>query len=307
MATELKDLSIEEVSLVDAPANKGARVVLMKREKNGGIMDQNTDERVSLLKRMAQYLGVSAPEASPKDEGADDMADEALTKQVAELTKKLDEVTKALSTEKSARETAEKQLADARKAADEDAGYKAFRQKLSPALQKACDEMDEKDRKDFMSRFGKAEDPVAKAVEAVAAEAKKAADALAERDGRIAKLERAERIAKRKADLADLSAVEKFDEFVETVDAVYQKDAAAAEEIVKRMRALAAQAKAGNLFKVAGRDGAGSTGAESRISAAVSKVLAEDPKLTREQAVDKVLKADPSMYEEYLAETKDKE
>ncbi len=48
MPAAVRDLVVEEISLVDEPANKGARVVLLKRDHKGAAdMDQDLTETVT--------------------------------------------------------------------------------------------------------------------------------------------------------------------------------------------------------------------------------------------------------------------
>ena len=254
MATKLENLSVEEISLVDAPANPGARVILMKRDdgpptdrtKGRGIMDPNTDERATLLKRLAEYLGVNKGAQSNEPEGDNDMADAAVEKQITDLTATVESITKAKA------ET-ETKLADA-------------------------------------------EAKLAKAAEDAAAVEKKNTE-LADR---IAKLEGARELAELTETLKDLEGVVKVDEFAPVYAALKKTDAAAAESLVKSLRAAKAQSEAA--FKIVGKDGTAPAGADAAIEKAVTAHMAANPKVTKAQATDEVLKADPALYVAYLAE-----
>lgn len=311
MATRLTHLELDEVSAVDSPANKSARVVLLKaqaaddddatkkRKPNRGIIghdetgnpikkgtDMDDKQKVTALEKKIDFL--------EKRSAALDAISDATT--IADLEKaekaiESDDVKKAVASKIEKRREAIEAV-DKAKAADE------FREKLSPAMQKAFDDMDEKERERFMSTRkidDKEPDPLQKALEA---EAKKN-EALAEK---VARLEAAEDLRKVRDEIKDLDGfVKSIDETAEDLHSLRKTDRAAADRMLETLRATAQKAREGGLFKVLGRDGTGDTPSE-KIDKAVKKYRETHADVTEAQAMAKVLEENPELYTEYLGE-----
>lgn len=337
MAKELFDISLEEISAVDSPANPHAKVLLMKRK--GGDpktkSDRDTiepDERLSLLKRLAAFLGKSSDDLAQLE--TDDMADEAIQKKLDELTKKVGDfeadrarLTKrgdiAVSIAKAAKpedftsieaeiekikaddKDGHAQLADlakARKSEIEGATARQaeqdFRKRLPAPIAKAFDDMTADDRAKFMKSYGtgeKPDDPVAKALATVTA----ANEMLMKR---LEGLEGDTELAKTKEEIKDLDGFVKIEDFAKHLIALRKANREAADAMLESQRALAKQAREGGLFRVIGKDGGDDNAdAEAKIDKAAAKLREADPKLTKEQAVSKAIEQDPSLYSDYLA------
>lgn len=102
MPTELKELALEEISLVDRPANKSARVLLWKSETGPPKDDEKEEDDdnpadsgvISARTTGDKPTGkeTKVPDDKTKKAGGDDLAKqvETLTKQVEELTTERD-------------------------------------------------------------------------------------------------------------------------------------------------------------------------------------------------------------------------
>lgn len=321
MPKSLEDLVVDEVSLVDVPANKGARVILLKR---GG--DARVDDKKTLLEKLKKALGLDTASGSNEDLNIGDSdvkieeklaaleaqvtklsADKALSDFSARIAKAKtpadlstieadagfkalgDEARKALSTEIEARKG---EFADQARSGR----YSEFKTNLPKSLAKAFDEMDDDDKKEFMGRFGKAgeKDPVGKALEA----ATKRADVLqAQVDALVEKSE----LDSIKKDLGDLAKGDDADELAKSIRSLRKADPAAAEAMVKRMKAQAAQLKAAGLFKTIGKDGGEDQAADDKIEK-LAKARAAKDGISVAQATDLVLRENPGLYDASLEE-----
>lgn len=292
MAFELKNLSIEEVSAVDEPANKHSRVVLLKRK--GGIMDQ--DERAGLLKKLATYLGVDKADAPVNKE--DNAMTEEVTKKIEELTSQVEALTKANAEAAEKVEALTKANAELTERTEKSDAEKSFRDQLPKGLQKAWDDMDEDERRKFMASYGKAQksdDPVTKAL----SEVTKANDELV---AKVARMEAEQELAKTREGFRDLDGLVNIDDLAKQYHAIAKVDKDAADAMVETTRKLAKQAKEGGLFHVIGKDGAGDESAEARLTKRVAKLREDNPELTEAAAMTKALEADPKLYDAYNAE-----
>jgi len=217
---------------------------------------------------------------------------DALAKRIADV--KDDSLTKQAADRKSEIDKSD----ETKQAADKAEAEKSFRAKLPKGLQKAFDDMDEKEREAFMGKFGKSDagDPVTKTLTDLA----KAKDDLT---AKVEKLEAAAHLRKLADELKDLNgAVTKIDEFAGAYAKLEKADKDAAEALLKDFRALAKQAKDGGLFKVIGRDGAGDDSASGRLEKAVKKYMSEHSGANEATATDAVLKVEPKLYEDYISE-----
>jgi len=402
MAFELKNLSLEEVSAVDEPANKQSRVVLLKRDGGGKVSEQ--DERVTLIKRLQKYLGLDGgefakgerlgnrlrslredrelsldeaasrlnqfldtgsitgstvgqiergeietpsapvlsafaqsysvsvsslenllsgeppesarveqrdPNASRKGGKEKSMDNDELLKKVARLEAEnaigfaasVEDVDKALAAvadddiRKAVEPRAQARRTELEKA-DLDKAQREFRQKLTPAMAKAFDDMDEDERRRFMNSFGKsdkADDPMVKTIDSLS----KTNDELQKR---LDKMEADAELTKTREAFQDLDGFVKVDDFAKSYIALAKHDREAADAMVDQTRALAKQAHQGGLFRVIGKDGNGEQSADGKIDKAVAKYREANPGVSPAEAMTKVLEQDPGLYDDYLAE-----
>lgn len=138
----------------------------------------------------------------------------------------------------------------------------------------------------------------------------KEAEALqkAEEAERIAKEERDNRLNKEfiaKAEGFEALSIE-APKFGPILKAVHDKlEKADAEEIERVLKAADEQIAKGELFKEAGRSGgAAPGGAFEEATQKAEDIRKADPKLSKEQALEKAFDADPALQERYLAEVR---
>lgn len=315
MPKVLKDLVIDEVSLVDVPANKAARVILMKRG------DMELGEKTSLLEKLKKALGLT--EGGTDDPNTEDDVEiqkklEALQAQVAKLeidktrseysakiakAKRVEDLTalrgegafKALSEDaRTALDTEIETRKGELEAAVKVGKYDTFRSKLPKSLHKAFDEMMDEDKDEFMSRFGKGgveADPVGKAL---ARAEQRATDLEAQVASLVAKGE-VEAILK--GDLKDVPGATA--ELAESVRKLRRADPAAAETLVKQLKGQALQLKASGLFKTLGKDGGEIKKAEDKLDQ-LAKKRATEKGIAFATAYDQVLQENPDLYTDSL-------
>ena len=272
MPTYLEDLVLEEVSIVDHPANIGARVVLMKRDsvpnprnKTGETDMATTEEKFAELEARAVKAEKAAAEADARAKKAE--ADAAAL----------------VATNKVASDLA------------------AFAPTLPALLRKQFDAMGQDDQIAFMGEYQETAKAggggrVAKALE----DAMKANQDLVDC---LAKHEEAGELAAIKAELAPLGkAIASVDEFAPALLKLRKADPDAAKVLLENTKALAAQQKIASLFSVTGRDGPGAGSATTKIGKAAKALRDANPNLTAEKAEAMALEQNPSLYTEYLTE-----
>lgn len=329
MPTLLEDLELDEVSLVDEPANKDARVVLFKRDGTGTRKRGATmygDDRVGLLRRLAKFLGVRDADLVEKE---GDGVDEATRKRFDDLTERLEKlevdgagdvakaIAEAVKSEKPAEQAEalekrvaelekdakiaalEKRLADVEKTGEEDEVLKAFRDELPKALRPGFDEMGEEEKRRFMDKFKKsadsADEPLAKALSTIESLTKAGETASA----RIEKLEREAEVAKLRT---ELSGLENFVDLEKTVEEVYELrklSPKSADSMIERLRAFAKQTESSEFLKEIGSShGAQPTEVEKRIEAKIEEYRKAHPDATPEQAYAAVVTTNKELYTE---------
>jgi hypothetical protein len=106
MPNKLSDLSIDEVSLVDSPANPGAKVALFKRE--------SLQELADTAKRLL-HPDTSAEEPDLTMKGNTSMTPEDLEKSLGELRAENETLKKSVETEKTRADAAEAKAATQKK------------------------------------------------------------------------------------------------------------------------------------------------------------------------------------------------
>ena len=174
---------------------------------------------------------------------------------------------------------------------------KTFRSKLKAGMQKAFDDMDEKDRLDFMGRFSKSDDgdPMAKALETVT-------NANEKLQKRLDKLEDQSDISKAKDEFKELEGFVKMDDFIGSVIKLRKLDTDAADQFISQTRAMAKQSAAGKLFKIIGKGGESESDADSKLNKAAENIRKSDPKMTEAESISKAIEINPDLYNEYEAE-----
>lgn len=299
MPQKLSEMTIDEISLVDDPANEQARVVIVKaRSKNkkpaspdvedGETDEMDTDSLVDQVKkalahiapRVAQTLagGLSAEDQSVTDatEAAAlefQMDIEALAKSLEEAEAKIEAVAKAAEDANAevARLTAEVEAKD-----EEIAKLRGGEGEPEDVLKS----LPESIRKRFEEN-----EAIAKAAQAEIAKLKDAA-------------ETAEAITKaREVGFGD----------AETVGPLLLRvrkgttTTADADALEAMLKSAAAVDKSSGLFRTAGVDQARPAAADAALDAAAAEIQKNNASLTREQAVVKALEANPELYAEYVA------
>ena len=305
MPFQITELSLEEISAVPAGANRGARVVLLKAA--GGHGEVDASERVSIMKRLARYLGVGRETAGGElviektnDEG-DDTVDEKVKKQIDDLTAEVKKLTDA-------------RVVDAQKITElvqklgegKDAAAQKFREGLPQAFQKAFDEMSPEDKKRMMDEAAEDEDkdkkpnPFAKVLKAVT----QVNEVLAAQVEKLIKTQEAQAVEK---ELAGLEGIVDVGELAPEYQKLRKAAPEAAVALLAQLKKVATQAREGGLFKTLGRDGgAAPGGAEEKIEKAVTEYRKVHPGATEAAAWDAVMKAEPMLYDEYNAEKEGK-
>ena len=285
MATELDDLSVDEVSLVDEPANKGSRVLLWKRAQ--GSSDRgatvNDIEGVGRVRRLMKRLGVGVADLNKVEETD---VDAALKAEVEKLAKAVEALTAENATLKGAQ-------ADVAKANER---RNAFKAGLPKNLQAAFGDMKDEEKDEFEKRYVPgSEDPVSKALKAAASEN-------ATLSARLEKIESDNAIAKVQGELAPFANLIDVAAMVPVITKLRKSDPAAADLFVTQLKTAHARVETAGLFKTLGRDSGVVTDADSAIDKAVADIRKGDPKLSEAEAMTKALEQNPALYDAYNAE-----
>lgn len=338
----LKDMGLDEISLVDEPASPGARVALFKRRNSG---DENEAQTPILEVRKAlgdsgvpdvalaafegavskAYSEVEAMTFDEARENAEALAEGAkASSKLTELVYLLAESIRSVYADAEVEDPASlvnESIEQFNEAVKNEIGGKSKAEKAmktcadckKPEVCKdkgAC-AMSE-DKKDFQKSIDEAVtkavgEAVAKAKADAEAEVKKAreeaAAAIAKANEEIAKINEA------KAEEARLAKAKTLVEGVpgmeaETVaKALKGMDADTQAAFEKSLAAAREAAKLGKVTKELGGSGGAAPGsANERIAKAAAGLRAQDPKLTNAQAVAKALENDPALYSDYIAE-----
>lgn len=171
-------------------------------------------------------------------------------------------------------------------------GAEAFKTKLPKSLQKAFDEMDEKEQSAFMEKYkaDDKEDTLGKALDKLS----KANDGMQERLDRYEKQDRISKLLN-----GDLKDVPDAASLAESVIKLQDVDADAAKALVEKMKAQAAQLKEAGLFNVIGKDGGEGASAEEKLEK-MAKALSASDKISFEKAYEKVMESNPDLYKATL-------
>lgn len=269
--TQLIDVNLTEISLVDRPANQGSSVVLFKRDNGDDPMPGETQE--------LQVLSAAIQKAEESLAALND-ANEELAETNTQLTAEVGRLTAELAKR-------DEQIVSLKKAAgqegesEEEAITKALGE-LPPALANLV--------KGMQTRLVVAEGVIAKAAR--------------DRDSVVF-------IAKADGLVGDLPTTsEKLGGLLMRVEKgeTTHDDAEELERLLKAAVELTA-GNGGNTdnpkrrdVEIGKRGGENGSTAEQRIEAAAVQLQKADKSLTKEAAVAKALEEDPALYEAYVAE-----
>lgn len=275
MPKRLRDIRLSEISLVDRPANPGARVALWKRHEDAGTGSPPAG---------------STDAAGDGTNGVTDMPDKAPDTRVAELEA-------ALEKSKSANEALKLDLEKAQAIASLSEAEAAFMKGLEDGQRDEFALMSEKDRKRMMDdeEKRKAADPVTKALEEQRAELAKAQAETAELKKQLEAREFAKR-AETELDAMPGEAMAKGE----------------ALRIVEQAgnEALKAMLKAGNeacrqLTKERGVAGSpDDTAASDEVAKRIAELRKTNASLSDEAAKSELFKSDTDLRNRYIAETR---
>jgi hypothetical protein len=311
MATKLKGLRIKECSLVDVPANPGARVALFKRDDEGheGMENMHSaempmsgrkkkpmkkEEAQGLLEKLRHYLGLDE-ESVAQDERTEKAAEGGnadsevarktqesnqpgglnMADQTADLAKRLGELEKSVETLTKERDEARKEVETLKVAKADPKKAEEDMLKSLPAELRQRVEKAEAESRATAERLAKIED-------------ERANDAF---------------IAKAQA----FKGIVKPEEFGPTLRKIAKTDAALAEAVEKALATangqIEAARKQARAFDELGRSGGGDgTSAVEKVDAAARELMAKDAKLTEATARAQVWKSNPDLAKQYTEE-----
>lgn len=302
MAQQLSDMTIEEISLVDDPANEQARVLIVKakkpakgeneeepEEEGEGAEDEADEGEVEGALRLKKALEEIAPELVQAVIGGEPINPEAAGEAAASLKEyhmDIETLSKALEDAEARLETLEKRATDA-----------------EAALEAANEIIKSKDEEIAKAKGGEEEGPSEEEVikslpESIRKRLEAAKEAEEELAKAKAKAETDEAIAKAKAiGVGDAEVVGelllRISKGMTTAD-----DAAKLETLLKGLGELSAKSI---LFKSMGADVAVDGDPEALLKAKAEEIKKANPALTEAQAYDKALDANPALYNAYVA------
>lgn len=278
MANRLKSLRLEEISLVDEPANPGAVVLFAKRKAASHNSGGAAGLVSGIVKTATDSLVLPNPgegNIHPMTVTKDDLT-KALEQALGPIVKKLDAHDQALKIAK---------MGDKERAAYE---------KMSDDEKAAYDAMSDEEKAKYMAKMGGAEEPkkeeedmaksrvdVAKAVEAAVA---KATAPLLKQIGDMKAREDRANLAKNFAKAVKASGLPEDD----ALDMLEKMDDANRSKLAKSWESLGAQVEA--LFTPVGKSGSANTSdAEAQLES-LAKAKASKDNVSYAQAYDEVLK-----------------
>lgn len=309
MTTKLSDMTIDEVSLVDDPANGEARVLIVKAkgacsmEKSMEFLDEDEDENDEEAKPKNGYAMKKFREALEDAELNDEQMD-AVNKAVGayasaisgtttasaakEKTMDLEALSKALG-------EAEAKLVALEKRADEAEAELAEKDEVIKQKDAELEGVKKSAGNDEEEILKSLPESIRKRLEESEAAAKEAADS----------------IAKMKEDADTKDAIAKAKSFgVGDADKVgpllmrvakgvtTQDDAAYLESMLKGVGEVAGKSA---LFKSIGTASAVEGEPEAQLQAKADEIRKENSKLTKEQAYAQAVEANPQLYTAYVA------
>lgn len=298
MAQHLSDMTIEEISLVDDPANEQARVLIVKAKKPAA-KDQEPDgdeegdeEEMNLrARRVYKALEEIAPDlvqAVADGNSANPDAAAQAAASLKEYTMDIETLSKALEDAEAKLEALETRASEAEAALNErDELVKSKDEELETmkkSLNTSNDENEDEILKSLPESIRKRLDD-AKAVEEELAKSK----AKAEQDQAIAK-----------AKDIGVGNPEEVGALLLRVGKgmTTTEDAAMLETMLKSFSAVAGSSL---LFKSIGSDDAEGAEPEEMLKAKASEIQKSNPSLTAAQAYDKALAENPELYNAYVS------
>ena len=276
MAQKLTDMIIDEISIVDDPANEQARVVITKMK--------------------------AAPEGQTGSEGLSGEIDTASADQIKEFQMDMENLAKALEDAEAKLETLEKRTSDAESAlADATEVIKAKEAEIAE-LQKGyaakankSDDNDEDDQDEEKKVMKSLPDSIKKRLESFEKRAAEAEATLAKmRDEK----DTADAIAKAKS--LNFGKAEEVGPLLMRVNKGLTT-AADAELLERLFKAAGEQGKVTHLFKSVGSDVAVDGDPEVLIKAKAGEIQKANNGMTFEQAYAKAMEENPSLYNAYIA------
>lgn len=276
MAQKLTDMIIDEISIVDDPANEQARVVITKMK--------------------------AAPEGQTGSEGLSGEIDTASADQIKEFQMDMENLAKALEDAEAKLETLEKRTSDAESAlADATEVIKAKEAEIAE-LQKGyaakankSDDNDEDDQDEEKKVMKSLPDSIKKRLESFEKRAAEAEATLAKmRDEK----DTADAIAKAKS--LNFGKAEEIGPLLMRVSKG-TTTAADAETLERLFKAAGEQGKVTHLFKSVGSDTAVDGDPEVLIKAKAGEIQKANNGMTFEQAYAKAMEENPSLYNAYIA------
>lgn len=309
MTKKIVNLSVDEISAVDKPANK-RKFLLIKKE------DEETTEKRTLedvldneeaqqeLWQSVQAFQISVRDTlNDEDLGEEEKAAE-IQESISQWSEKLNEIAPDLAKrvdKQAVVESIKKEVPAESQQGGEDMTREELIEKIEDEeirnqisqefeeLEKAQDS-DSDDEMDI-EKFDLPE-PVQKRIEEME-ESLKATE-------EIAKKEREKRLnAELTKRAEEYSEVADQDEVFDVFKGLYDVDEELLEKVESILDAAKARMKKADLFNEVGDSGEDITDAEQTLEKRVKETLEKDSSLTRAQAMREVLKEDPQLYEEY--------
>lgn len=309
MTKKIVNLSVDEISAVDKPANK-RKFLLIKKE------DEETTEKRTLedvldneeaqqeLWQSVQAFQISVRDTlNDEDLGEEEKAAE-IQESISQWSEKLNEIAPALAKrvdKQAVVESIKKEVPAESQQGGEDMTREELIEKIEDEeirnqisqefeeLEKAQDS-DSDDEMDI-EKFDLPE-PVQKRIEEME-ESLKATE-------EIAKKEREKRLnAELTKRAEEYSEVADQEEVFDVFKGLYDVDEELLEKVESILDAAKARMKKADLFNEVGDSGEDITDAEQTLEKRVKETLEKDSSLTRAQAMREVLKEDPQLYEEY--------
>ena len=269
MKHRLRSLKLEELSLVDRPANDGARVLLHKSEAPGWkaflkrlLKSDTSDPQVAeQLEQELDNLDLTPDQRSSADETSnlEETTDVTLEEMQKALEKALAPVTERLDNLEKGKGYGKDKMSDSDEEDDEDMDKGAGK---GHKMKKADEGVD-----------------IAKAIEAATAPLQKQLEEMQKA---------AERIDLRKtADRLHVAAGVGVDELTDTLQKL---DATGREALIKALEHSAKLLEASAVFKTFGSAKPANGSAEARLDAMANELRKSDSSLTFEQAYDQALR-----------------
>lgn len=313
-ANKLTKLDVDEVSLVDSPANPGAHVLLWKRKDGNG----DYLAREALVKQVLAKLNLYGPGsdesktfASMREDGENQelvsvlcqslnniIGDSESTpeEKLALVETSLGEFLSALQDGDESGELPEGDMAMGKSkisnsSQEDDVTVDPNKDKVDPAVAKAAQDVAAQEQiEKAMQPLKKQLEDMTKALEASNVEISKQQEVIA----------KAERIEKAKAMVGDLASVNVDD----VADMLKSLPVDQAEKLAGVLKAAGEQAKLATILETRGSNMVVKAGSAVSIAKARSEELRKsDPKLTEQAAMTKVWANDPALYDKYVAET----